>query len=121
MIRFLAALIFLTLMLAGGVLGARHFGWMTDVPSYFFEILVFVSLTTLVLYSYLHKIPAGKQFVQFYLLTMILKLLGYGAFGFVIIMLDRPGAASNTLFFIITYLAFTALETFFLYRKSRSA
>lgn len=121
MIRFLAALLFLTLLLAGSVLGARHVGWLTEVPSYFFEILVFVSLTTLVLYSYLHKIPSGKQFIQFYLLTTILKLLGYGAFGFVIIILDRPGAAANSLFFIITYVAFTALETFFLYRKSRSA
>ncbi|HEX7015567.1 MAG TPA: hypothetical protein VF191_08640 [Cyclobacteriaceae bacterium] len=121
MVRFLASLLALTLLLAGGVLGARHVGWLVQVPSYFFEILVFVSLTTLVLFSYLHKIPAGKQFVQFYLLTMILKLLGYGAFGFIIIILDRPGAAANTLFFIITYVAFTALETIFLYRKTRNA
>lgn len=121
MIRFLAALLFLTLLIAGGVLGARHMGWIVEVPSYFFEILVFVSLTTLVLYSYLHKIPSGKQFVQFYLLTTVLKLLGYGAFGFIIIVLDRSDAAANSLFFIITYVAFTALETLFLYQKSRSA
>jgi fumarate reductase subunit D len=121
MIRFLAALLILTLLLAGGVMSARHLGWVTEVPSYFFEILVFVSLTTLVLYRYLHRVPSGKQFVQFYLLTTVLKLLGYGAFGFVIIILDRPGAAANTLFFIITYVAFTALETFFLYQKSRNA
>lgn len=119
MIRFLAALLFLTLLLAGGVLGGRHLGWLTEVPSYFFEILVFVSLTTLVLFSYLHRVPAGKQFIQFYLLTTVLKLLGYGAFGFVIIVLDRPGAAANSIFFIITYVVFTALETFFLYRKSQ--
>jgi hypothetical protein len=121
MIRFLAALLFLTFLLAGSVLGARHLGWLAELPSYFFEILVFVSLTTLVLYSYLYKVPPGKQFVQYYLLTMILKLLGYGAFGFVIIILDRPGAASNSLFFIVTYVAFTALETIFLYQKSRGA
>lgn len=108
-------------MLAGAVLGARHLGWLTEAPSYFFEILVFVSLTTLVLYSYLHKMPSGKQFVQFYLLTMVLRLLGYGAFAFVIIFLDRPGAEANALFFIITYTAFMALETIFLYRKSRNA
>jgi hypothetical protein len=121
MLRFLAALIVLTLLLAGGVLGARQLGWLTALPSFFFEILVFVSLTTLVLYSYLYKMPSGKQFVQFYLLTMILRLLGYGAFAFVIIILDRPGAAENSLFFIVTYAAFMALETIFLYRKSRNA
>ena len=121
MIRFLAALLFLTFLLAGSVLGARHLGWLSELPSYFFETLVFVALTTMVLYSYLNMMPPGRQFVQFYLLTMILKLLGYGAFAFVIIILDRPGAAANALFFIITYMAFTALETIFLYRKSRSA
>src|SRR5690606_35907361 len=98
MIRVLAVHILLSLMLAGAVLGARHLGWLTEDPSYFFEILVFVSLTTLVLYSYLHKMPSGKQFVQSCLLTMVLRLLGSAAFACEILFLDRPGADANALF-----------------------
>lgn len=119
MIRFLISLVALALFISGCLFGAIHLGWIVNRPSHFVEILLFVFLTTLILFSYLHRAAPGPQFVQLYLLTMVLKLLGYGAFGLIIILSDRAGAPTNAAFFIITYVAFTTLEVVFLYRKIR--
>lgn len=119
MIRFLIGLLMLALFISGCLFGALRLGWIGHIPSYYVEILIFVFLTTLILFSYLYRAAPGPHFVQLYLLTMGLKLLGYGAFGLIIILSDREGAASNAALFIITYLAYTALEVAFLYRKIR--
>lgn len=119
MVRFLISLLILALLIYGSLFGALRLGWIDHVPTYYVEVLLFVFLTTLILFSYLYRAAPGAHFVQLYLLTMVLKLLGYAAFGLVIILSDRGGAASNAALFIITYLMFTALEVAFLYRKIR--
>ncbi|HLT72003.1 MAG TPA: hypothetical protein VKZ75_05100 [Cyclobacteriaceae bacterium] len=119
MVRFLISLVILALLISGCLFGALRLGWIDQAPSYYVEILIFVFLTTLILFTYLYRAAPGPHFVQFYLLTMVLKLLGYAAFGLIIILSDRDGAASNAVLFIITYFAFTALEVVFLYRKIR--
>lgn len=119
MVRFLISLIVLAGVITGALAAGVRLDWFAQAPSYHVEILIFVFLTTLILFSYLHRAAPGPHFVQLYLLTMALKLLGYGAFGLIIILSDRPGAAGNALFFILTYLAFTTLEVGFLYRKIR--
>lgn len=119
MIRFLISLVALALLVSGCLFGALHLGWIVNRPSYFVEILLFVFLTTLILFSYLYRAAPGPHFVQLYLLTMVLKLLGYGAFGLIVILGDRAGAPANAVLFIVTYVAFTTLEVAFLYRKIR--
>lgn len=119
MVRFLISLVILAALIFGCLFGTLRLGWIDHVPSYYVEILLFVFLTTLILFSYLYNAAPGPHFVQLYLLTMVLKLLGYAAFGLIIILSDRGGAVPNAALFIITYLAFTALEVAFLYRKIR--
>lgn len=119
MVRFLVSLLALGLLISGSLFTALRLDWISQAPSYHVEILIFVFLTTLILFSYLHRAAPGPHFVQLYLLTMVLKILGYGAFGLIVILSDRPGAASNALLFIITYFMFTATEVIFLYRKIR--
>lgn len=65
---------------------------------------------------YLSK--AGKdQFIQLYLLTMVVKLIAYGGFAVFVILEDRSHASLNIGFFLLSYLAFTVLELVFLYSK----
>jgi hypothetical protein len=51
---------------------------------------------------------------------MVVKLLAYGAYNVAVIIMDRAGAPSNVVFFLVLYFIFTALEVAFLYRKISS-
>lgn len=86
-------------------------------PSFFYETLIFLVFATVVVYVYLYKLNKPGIFVQFYLLTMALKLLGYGGYNLVMILQDKPGAVANVVFFMLVYVVFTALEIGFLYHK----
>lgn len=81
------------------------------------EILLFVFIATVVNFNYLYKVESPDLFVRMYLFMMALKLLAFGAFVVVIILLDKPAAKGNIVFFIITYILFTALEVGFLYKR----
>jgi hypothetical protein len=120
MIRFLIGLLVAALVISGSVLAGVRLDWIAHAPSRFVEILIFLFLSTFILYTYLYRAAPGANFAQLYLLTVVLKLLGYAGFGFIIIWTDREGAAYNSAFFIITYIVFTALEVAFLYRKITS-
>ena len=117
MIRFI-----LVLLVTGGVLAlsgivAVQQDILSGLPSFFFQTLIFLVFSTGVIYVYLDKAASPGFFVQLYLLTMAVKLLAYGAYNFVVILQDRPGAGENVVFFMIAYGLFTALEIAFLYRK----
>lgn len=121
MIRFFAVLLAVALMVGGLTLLARHLLWIGSVPSFFYQIILFLLFSTFVVFRYLYKVEKPDFFVQLYLLTMVVKFIAYGVFNFIVILEDRAGAAGNVAFFMVLYLLFTALEVAFLYRKiSRS-
>jgi hypothetical protein len=120
-IRFFVVLLGAALAMAGLTFLAVHLSWIDALPSFFYQILLFLVFATFLVYRYLYKVNKPDFFVQLYLLTMAVKFIGYGVFNLIVIMEDRPGAAHSVAFFLVIYLLFTALEVAFLYRKiSRS-
>jgi hypothetical protein len=110
-----------TIAIVAFLLWAHSAGVIGRLPSFFKEILMLLSLTTVLIFRYLYRPREPAFFVQLYLGTMVVKLLGYGAFCLWIILKDKPGSVSNITFFLVVYLVFTVLEITFLFRKiSRS-
>lgn len=91
-------------------------------PTALFQIVFFLVVSTAGLFIYLLKTRRERPdfFVQFYLLTMTVKLIAYAGFMIFIIMKDREGARLNVITFLFIYLLFTALEIAFLYRRVNS-
>jgi hypothetical protein len=102
--------VFVTLM-------AVSLSWVVSIPSFFYQTLILLVTTTLVIYRYLIRIRQPDFFVQLYLLTIAVKLLTYGGYVTWMIMDDKPGAISNVAVFLALYVAFTIVEIAFLYRK----
>ena len=122
MIRFFVVLLVAALAIAGLTILAQHLSWIDALPSFFYQILLFLVFATFVVFRYLYKVDKPDFFVQLYLLTMVVKFIAYGVFNLIVILEDRPGAAHNVAFFMIIYLLFTGLEVAFLYHKiSRSS
>jgi hypothetical protein len=114
--RFFIGLGTLILLLwAIGVLCVQM-GLLPTLPGLFWEILICLALSTTILFRYLYR-AQSNSFVQLYLLTMVIKLLAYGAFAVFVILEDRAGAPLNIGFFLISYLLFTLLELVILYPK----
>ena len=116
MIRFISSLLIVSVVLLGIMGLLVNSGILNAYPSYLWHTLIFLNFSTAVIFFYLVRFGTGV-FVQLYLLSMVLKLLAYGAFNLLIILWDRPNAGINVGFFMITYLLFTTLELAFLYRK----
>ena len=117
MIRFFLALMaaaFLLVAVAYGLVGQP---WLKTLPSYFFQTLVLLLFGTGLLYVYLYRFNRQDLFVHIYLLSMVVKLLAYGAYNFIMILDDEAGAVANVAWFMLVYLIFTLLEILFLYRK----
>jgi hypothetical protein len=91
--------------------------WIESKPSFSYQILFFLSFTTSLIVVYLYRFRKTDLFVQFYLLSLVVKLLGGLTFCIVIVFMDRSGAQANVVFFLGVYFAFTALEVLFLHRK----
>lgn len=120
MIRFLIVLLIAAGIAVGLTILARDFLGIA-IPSFFYQIVLFLVFSTFVVFRYLYKVEKPDFFIRLYLLTMVLKLIAYGVFIAILILKDRAGAPGNVAFFIALYVLFTALEVVFLYRKiSRS-
>ena len=121
MILFFVVLLVAAITTAGLTILAKHLSLIGGLPSFFYQTILFLLFATFVVFRYLYRIEKPEFFVRFYLLTMALKFVAYGAFNLIVILEDRKGAAQNVAFFLLTYLVFTILEVVFLYRKiSRS-
>jgi len=92
---------------------------LTIQPSFYYQSLALLALSTIGLYHYLVKVRKSNPdfFVQLYLATIALKLLAYGSYLGIVVWKDTPGAYGNVIFFMIAYAVFTGLEVFFLWRK----
>jgi len=86
-------------------------------PSFSYQTILFLALTTSIIFRYLYNIEKPEIFVQLYLLMMAVKLLGYGAYVFYMIMADSAGAVNNVALFLLFYVTLTAMEIIFLYAK----
>ena len=90
--------------------------WIEDAPSFSVEIVILLFVSTLVIYYRLIRVQE-HTFVQFYLLSMAVKILAYAAFNLLMVLKDKPGANANVLFFLLVYILFTVLEIAFLYQR----
>ena len=116
MTRFILSLLTCSALLGGSTFLLYRIGFLNDFPSYFWQTLIFLNFATILIYHYLTR-RVSTAFVQHYLLTMVIKLFAYCLYNVVIILLDRENAGENVGLFLFTYLIFTVLELFFLYRK----
>jgi hypothetical protein len=112
---------YLTILLAAALFGglvwvgaAHHF---FPMPSFFFHTLLFLVLSTGLIFLFLYKTQGPIFFLQRYLVTITVKVLMYGAYNFIMIFMDRAAASVNVVFFMVVYVIFTALEIAFLFRK----
>jgi len=92
--------------------GAHNLWW--HLPSYGWEIILITSFFTCLIVFRLNK-TLKKYFIQFYLLSLVLKLLMGGFLVGLILWLDKRLANENAITVLITYIVFTSLEVFFLY------
>ncbi len=117
MIRFVIALLTSAIVLAGlSALVCKQF-WTGDLPSFFYQTLIFLVFATITIFAYLYNVDKPHFFVQLYLLTMAVKLLAFGAYNLFMILEDKTGAPANVVFFMVLYIVFTGLEITFLYGK----
>lgn len=118
MIRFIIALILLSFISFGITYLLVSGGVIAHWPSFTHESLALLIISVGVLYRYLNRVDKAEQFISLYLLSMVVKLLAYGAYSFFMIARDESGAAYNLVFFLANYFVFTALEIGFLYQKT---
>lgn len=120
MIRFFIALLLTGLVSVGATFLLIETGAIPDWPSFTKESLILLILSMGIIFRYLFKIGQPDLFVSLYLLTMMVKLIAYGAYCYFMIASDRSGSPQNLVFFLINYLVFTALEIVFLYKKTKA-
>lgn len=107
-------------MMAFMTVGSRQ-EWFS-MPSFFLEIIIFLALSTIVLCWVitvtLKQHP--EDFVKVYLVATVLRIVVFGGFIFLIIILDRSGARRNGVLFLGSYFLFTALEVAILLQQINS-
>lgn len=119
MLRFIISILITTLLLALITwAGSQQGAWV--LPTYWKEILFFVLFITLVIYYNLNKLRSKQPeaFTQFYLLSIVLKMIGGLTLIFFIVWDDPSSAIGNVTLFIVSYLILTFLEVFFLLVRS---
>jgi hypothetical protein len=116
LIRFVIVLLTSAAIIAGATWLASQQHWL-PLPSFFFQTLILLAFSTLLIYRYLYKAEKSEFFVQLYLLTMTVKLLAYGVYNVFVVLQDKAGATANVVFFMAVYAIFTFLEITFLYRR----
>ena len=117
MIRFLIVLVVTTAIVGGASWLLLQADVLTSFPSFFYQTLILVPLSTFFIYRYLVRLAKPSLFTQFYLLSMVVKLIAYLAYNLVMVLEDRAGALANVSFFLVLYVIFTILEVAFLYQK----
>ena len=119
MLRFTLSLLLVATVIGLSTWGGAVQGWWS-LPLLWKEIILFMFIITLIIGYKLVQIR-GKQaavFVQFYLLSITLKMAA-GLAILVFIILKTPAeAAGAAAIFIACYLLFTVVEVVFLVRKA---
>jgi hypothetical protein len=120
--RFILGVIALTILLWAAAQWFAMMGLIDTMPSYWLEILLLLSVSTIAIFYFLQKMKATEplDFVKNFLLSVVLKILLSGVFVFILIKLDPAGATANALFFMISYLFFTSYEVIVLTKKKNA-
>jgi hypothetical protein len=120
--RFILGVIALAILLWAAAQWFAMKGLIDAMPSYWLEILLLLSVSTIVIFYFLQKMKATEplDFVKNFLLSVVLKILLSGVFVFILIKLDPAGANANALFFMISYLFFTGYEVIVLTKKKNA-
>jgi hypothetical protein len=113
LVKFLLTLILAALL----ILAIGQWGLETR-PEYFYRTLIFLFVSTAGLFRFLLRTKQQRPdfFVQFYLATMVVKLIAYGAYMFVVVTSQTEKAVADVGYFMVVYFVFTAIEIGFLYR-----
>jgi hypothetical protein len=113
LLTFTLKAVFATLLLAVATWFGSIKGWF-ELPTHWIEILFFVLFITLVIFFNLRKLrqKQPEAFTQFYLFSIVLKMLGGLALIFFIVWDNPPAAMANATLFIISYLALTGIEVY---------
>ncbi len=96
-------------------------GWIPGVPSFMYFTTGVVAFLTTVIFAYLYAMDSPSMFVRFYLLSLVIKILAALAYCVVMVLKDPAGRTINVVYFLVVYLAFTALEIVLLYRRIDSS
>lgn len=117
MLRFLMAIIALFVVLVAAMLVGTQLGW--PMPQFWTEILTFLFVITMVIGYNLMKLQKKQPqiFIQFYLLSIVLKMVAGLAFLFFLIEDTPAETMGNGALFILSYILFTGVEVLFLVRK----
>lgn len=113
MARFILVTIIISLLLVcGGYL------FFETLPGFFWESIILLALSTVGLYRFLINVKRDKPdfFVPLYLATLTVKLIAYGAYIFLMVKLQPGLMFENVVFFMVGYVIFTGVETYFLHR-----
>jgi len=118
-LRFLISLSVATVLLVLILWGGTFLNWWM-FPSFWKEVVFFLFFITLIITNYLFKLRQKQQqvFVQFYLLSITLKMIAGLGFVFLLLWKAPTEVRGNVGLFIISYLLFTGLEVNFLMRKA---
>ena len=117
MVKFLISLTMLMAGLVSAVFIGEQYHWLGPIPSYTLEIIFVLGVSTGVIFYLLIRRSQTPSFTQSYLLSIVLKMFGYGTFILVIIFRDKNGAFGNAFLFMVAYILFTALEVGFLFNR----
>jgi hypothetical protein len=115
MLRFIISVATAIAVLLSAVYIGGHQHWLTTTPSFATEIILFLGISTIVIFYFLLKHARSRAFTQAYLASMVLKMLTYAGFILVIIFSDKGGAFANAVLFLVAYVLFTGLEVGFLF------
>lgn len=110
-IRFIIALFFSSVLLVLGV-HILHAIYRIPIPSFYLEIVIYFFCTALFSFYKLNTPKRNESlgFVQLLMASIVLKIIIGCVLIYILFRFDPNGANSNALFFVISYLLFTACE-----------
>lgn len=90
-----------------------------EKATWWVEILIFLAFITIFSIRLVRK-QSAQNFVTLYLISITIKIVLSCGFVATFILLDKPAANYNVVFFIAGYVIFTAAEVIFLLLKKRT-
>ena len=119
MLRYFIIMLTVLAALLGGVWFGAYQAWW-NLPAMWIQVLVFLFVAMLIIGVNLLRIRKSQPqiFVQFYLLSIALKMLAGLAFIFFLIWDNPVQAAATAALFLIAYILFTVAEVVYLVRTS---
>lgn len=113
----LAATLLLAIGLIAGLKVLAFTGQIPAVPSAAILTAILLSATTIFFGQFLPRFK-GQQFVNIYLLSIVVKLLFVLIYAVSLVLLTAD-ASPNLMFLLLSYFLFTFLEVYFLYSKTQ--